>query len=198
MTAPFSTGVGEVELKITQLDMYATLRWLNKQPKEINAELKDESGRIGNYLKRNLTISAQRGSAPPQAPLVAKSIKVKRDRIVQVNIGGKKIVGRPYLSRGLEQNVGGKGRAARWIPDAGVGRGVRRKKRAMAGQLLWGSEYGAAKDNGIERFARRHNPKGYWIAPMLKATKPMAKRDWQKALASAVRKAQMQGAIPNG
>ena len=33
---------------------------------------------------------------------------------------------------------------------------------------------------------------------MLKATKPMAKRDWQKALASAVRKAQMQGAIPNG
>ena len=35
MTAPFSTGVGEVELKITQLDMYATLRWLNKARKSM-------------------------------------------------------------------------------------------------------------------------------------------------------------------
>ena len=184
---------GVATLKITELDMYKTLRWLNRQPKGINDQLKDEAQSIGTWLKQNLTISAQRGSAPPQAPLVAKSIKVQRDRIVKVKIGGKKIVGRAYLSRGKEQNVGGKGRAARWIPDAGVGLGVRRKKRAMAGQLLWGSEYGAAEGNGIERFSRRHNPKGYWINPMMRAAKPMARRRYQQALAAAVRKAQRLG-----
>ena len=72
----------------------------------------------------------------------------------------------------------GQGPRRGWIPDAGVGRGTPEASHGRA--ALWGSEYGAAKDNGIERFARRHNPKGYWIAPMLKATKPMAKRDWQR------------------
>lgn len=185
-------GVATVSIK--DLDMYKTLRWLNQQPKGINNQLKDEAQSIGIWLKQNLTISAQRGSAPPQAPLVAKSIKVKRDRIVKVTVGGKKIVGRAYLSRGKEQNVGGKGRSARWVPDAGVGLGVRRRKRAMAGQLLWGSEYGAAQDNGIARFARRHNQKGYWISPMMRAAKPMARRKYQYALAAAVRKAQQLGA----
>ena len=148
MTAPFSTGVGEVELKITQLDMYATLWWLNKQPKEINAELKDESGRIGNYLKRNLTISAQRGSAP-QAPLVANRSRSNVTASFRSTSAARRSWAGRICHAASSRTWGARPRAG-WIPDAGVGRGVRRKQRAMAGQL-YGAASTGGQDNGIER-----------------------------------------------
>lgn len=175
-----------IYVKYEELDVRETLRWLNKQPREINNELKDESYDIADYLRRMLYQFSLRAEAPPQAVLVAGAAKVKRDRIPIVRVGGSKLVGRPYTTR-QKYKKWGKGKGSYYYQDSG---GKGRKVRATAGELLWGSEYGAQK--GIWRFARTHNPEGYWIRPALEACVPHALRSWHKALERAVRKAEAQ------
>lgn len=179
-------GKDGVYVEIEPLDAKATLRWLNKQPRWINDELKDETYDIADYLRRMLYQFSLRAEAPPQAPLVAGAAKVRRDRIPVVRLGGSKKVGRPYTTR-KKYKRHGKGKGSYLYQDAG---GKGKKVRAPAGALLWGSEFGAA--DGIARFARRHNPEGYWIAPAIDACVPHAVRSWRKALERAVRKAEAQ------
>ena len=109
-----------------------------------------------------------------------------------VNIGGKDRGPAVSVTR-PRADVGG-GAAPRWIPDAGVGRGVRRK-RAMAGRFYGAAMARAAKDNGIEPLSAGITP-AYWIAPMLKRLSRGARL--AEGAGVGCTQAQMQGAIPNG
>jgi hypothetical protein len=149
-----SIDVDPVALK----DLRATLRLLDK---ETSSELRDKAQPLSKSLARELSVAAAFGSAPPQAILVARSISTPRDRMIRVDVGGSKRVGRPY---------GGK------RPDT-------KSTSAQAGQLLWGSEYGsggqpidqAGRRMGRSRFVKGRNKRGYWINPTVDANiKPIA------------------------
>jgi hypothetical protein len=113
-------------------------------------------------LKHELEKSA-RLSPTPQARLVAQSLQTPKDRLPKVIIGGPKKVGRAYRSR----------------PN-------KKKTRAPAGALLWGSEYGSRQ--GVDRKGRNyqnrykapHRTKGYWIAPALESALPHARNEYEK------------------
>ena len=149
-----SIDVDPVALK----DLRATLRLLDK---ETSSELRDKAQPLSKSLARELTVAAAFSAAPPQAILVARSISTPRDRMIRVDVGGSKRVGRPY---------GGK------RPDT-------KSKSAQAGELLWGSEYGsggqpqdrAGRRMGRSRFVKGRNKRGYWINPTVDANiKPIA------------------------
>jgi len=105
--------------------------------KNTNADLRAAAKECAGQLRNQLVMEAHAVPAP-QAPLVASAIRVKSDRFPVVQVGGPKKVGRAYKSRS-----GG-------------------KKRAAAGALLWGVEYGDKHG----RFASRNN-NGYWIKPTI-------------------------------
>ena len=149
-----SIDVDPVALK----DLRATLRLLDK---ETSSELRDKAQPLSKSLARELTVAAAFSAAPPQAILVARSISTPRDRMIRVDVGGSKRVGRPY---------GGK------RPDT-------KSISAQAGELLWGSEYGsggqpqdrAGRRMGKSRFVKGRNKRGYWINPTVDANiKPIA------------------------
>ena len=179
-------GAGEVTVMVEPLDTKQLLRKLNGAAyKEINAELKDESGRIANRLKGAFLQHALKGGVPNQAALVAGSAKVKRDRYVSVTLGGPKKVGRPYKQRAAtRRQKGGNGKVSYVRSTSG---GSRRTIKAPAGALLWGSEFGAAR--GIARFGYGRNPRGYWINPAVDDYAPKAAKLWREALNRALKEA---------
>ena len=111
--------------------------------------------------------SAQ-GAPAPQTKLVAQTITAKRDRLIRVDIGGPKKVGRKY---GGEASKSGKGNKVR-------------QNAAPAGALLWGTEYGSHR--GIDsagrvysdRFKAPSNKRGYWIAPAVDFYVPIIAREY--------------------
>jgi hypothetical protein len=106
--------------------------------KDTNAQLRIAAKECATDLAMLLKMNVI-GSPAPQTKLVAASVKVKSDRTPVVTVGGSKKVGRAYKSR-----KGG-------------------TRRAPAGQLLWGVEYGDKHG----RFAGR-NPDGHWIKPTVR------------------------------
>ena len=108
-------------------------------------------------------------SAPaPQTKLVVQTIKSPRDRLIRVDIGGPKKVGRKY---GGETSKSGKGAKVR-------------QNAAPAGALLWGTEYGS--HTGVDslgrvytnRFKASYNKRGYWIAPAVDYYVPVVAREY--------------------
>jgi hypothetical protein len=67
---------------------------------DANNELRDNAGKSAEEL-RNELIAAAGSSGVPVAPRVARSIKVKRDRIPVVSIGGGMRVGREGAPAGV-------------------------------------------------------------------------------------------------
>jgi hypothetical protein len=147
--------------------------------KEASAELRDKAQPLSKNLARELTVAAAFSAAPPQAILVARSIATPRDRMIRVDVGGSKRVGRPY---------GGK------RPDSKV-------TSAQAGELLWGSEYGsggqpqdsAGRRMGRSRFVKGRNKRGYWINPTVDANiKPIAD-EYTQIVKDIVKKLKLEG-----
>jgi hypothetical protein len=107
-------------------------------------------------------------SAPaPQTKLVAQTIAAKRDRLIRVDVGGPKKVGRKY---GGETSKSGKGKV--------------RQNAAPAGALLWGTEYGSGP--GVDsigrpytnRFKAPRNKRGYWITPAVDFYTPIVAKEY--------------------
>lgn len=77
-------------------DIIPLLRGLGQVEKSLrdqaNVRLRNAAGRAAGELARMLVQSAS-SSATPQARLVAETIRVRRDRLVSVAIGGGKRVG---------------------------------------------------------------------------------------------------------
>jgi hypothetical protein len=165
-------GNSDVTVSIDEAELRATLRAFDLAGKEASAALRDASLEIAGDLAGNLRRAATMSPlAPPQARLIAPTIKPKRDRIIVVSIGGPARVGRPYRSR----RTG-------------------RKVRAQAGALVWGSETGSLQGTDkagrayTSRYVESHNPAGYWIAPTVARYGPEARERWWDAVEHLLRR----------
>lgn len=159
-------------------DLFATLRAL---PPEASQEIRDKAQPMSQKLARALSVAAAFSAAPPQAILVARSISTPRDRLIRVDVGGSKKVGRPY---GGERNSKGK---------------VTKQQAAPAGALLWGSEHGSrggldrAGRNQGRRFVKPYLKAGYWINPTVDANIQEVANEYTDALKAIVRRLKLEG-----
>lgn len=163
-------GQGVLTFQVDPITLKAYLRAIGSLDKEVQDEIRDASQLMSRRLADDL-VRAAYTSPTPQAKLVAQSITTPRDRLPTVKIGGKKRVGREYRSR--EQRTGKTGKA---LPG--------KKIRAMAGELLYGSEYGSysgkdrsGRDMG-RRFVAPRNSNGYWIEPTTAEWGTYLFREW--------------------
>lgn len=73
--------------------MRETLDALKALPKEANAAIRDASKELAQSLATKIKLAAGRDRSP-QARLVASTLKVKRDRVPVIEVGGTKRIGR--------------------------------------------------------------------------------------------------------
>ena len=155
----YSITVDPYELK----NLYSLLASFDK---ETQNEIRDKAQTMSKRLAGQLMMSGL--SAPaPQTKLVVSTISTPRDRLIRVDIGGSKKVGRKY---GGEKSKSGKGKV--------------RQEGAPAGALLWGTEYGSHV--GIDsigrvytnRFKTPYKKTGYWIAPAVDFYVPIVAREY--------------------
>ena len=159
-------GQGTFAIEIEPKELQFLIKTLNALPKEYQDEVrtmaKPLSDRLGGQLRMFAMIAPT-----PQAKLVAESITPKRDRLIRVDVGGSKKVGRAYRSR-QETLKSGKGKQV----------------KAPAGALLWGSEYGstAGVDSDGRRYTRRfkvgRRREGYWMNPAVDFYAPIVAREY--------------------
>jgi hypothetical protein len=167
-----------VGIDIDRSDLRALLSALSKLERDAQDVVRDGALAISTDLAGELRDAARR-SRTPAAALVAQSIRPRRDRVVAVEIGGSKRVGREY-------------RAVRHTP---TGKRTTRRVRAAAGTLLWGSETGSRSGTDrqgrryTDRFGAPHNPRGYWIRPTVEKYGPQARERWLRVVLEAIRKA---------
>jgi len=90
-----TTGRGSYNLYIDEVDVMALLKRINNVEqelrKDINGRIRDAAVKTSEALAQDLRQGSAGGT--PQAPLVAQTIRVRRDRIPKVAIGGRKRVG---------------------------------------------------------------------------------------------------------
>ncbi len=152
-------------------DLISILRTLDKEESQ---KVRDGALPLSKRLAGQLHMFAMVAPAP-QTRLVAQSIEAKRDRLIRVDIGGKKPVGRAYRSR-QKQNKSGTGKLI----------------KAPAGALLWGTEYGShpGTDSMGRKFTRRfvvgRNRDGYWINPAVDFYAPVVAREYAQMLKDVI------------
>ena len=166
-TGTFSFAVEPLELK----NLFSLLSAL---PKEVQGEVRDSAQLMSKRLAGQL-IQFGLLSRTPQAKLVVESITTPRDRLIRVDIGGTKRVGRKY---GGKTTKGGK---------------RTNQQSAQAGALIWGSEYGSHP--GIDRRDRKYtnrfkvarNPGGYWITPAVDFYTPVVAKEYIAMVQTLIR-----------
>lgn len=170
-------GRGTFAITVDPVEFRNLIGLLNRLDKETQQEIRDGALPLSKRLAGQLLMFSQ--SAPaPQTKLVAQTITPKRDRLIRVDIGGPKKVGRKY---GGEQSKSGKGAKVR-------------QQSAPAGALLWGTEYGSHP--GIDSMGRRYtnrfkaaqNKRGYWITPAVDYYVPIVAREYSEMVQTVVRK----------
>ena len=169
---------GTFAIAVEPASLRNLLQTLNLLDKETQNEVRDAAYPLSQRLAGQLLMFSQ--SAPaPQTKLVAKSITAKRDRLIRVDVGGTKKVGRKY---GGEQSKSGKGSKVR-------------QQSAPAGALLWGTEYGSGKGTDSlgraysNRFKAARNPRGYWINPAVDYYTPIVAKEYIDIVQTIIRKA---------
>ena len=174
MATKSSRDTGTFSFTVEPLELKNLFRLLSALPKEVQDQVRTEAQTMSKRLAGQLM---QFGlvSPTPQAKLVMDSITTPRDRLIRVDIGGTKQVGRKY---------GGK-----------TGKGGKRtnQSQAAAGTLLWGSEYGSHP--GIDRAGRRYtnrfkapaNPSGYWITPAVDFYTPVVAKEYIAMVQTLIR-----------
>jgi len=143
------------------------IQTLNMMDKETQSRVRDAAQPLSARLAGQLHQAAD-SSPTPQARLVALSITTPRDRLIRVDIGGSKKVGRKY---GGTPSKSGKGKKVK--QDA-----------APAGALLWGSEHGSHPGNDrigrnyTNRYSVGRNERGYWITPTIDDYAPIVSAEY--------------------
>ena len=168
-------GVYSIEVEPAALkNLIQTLNLLDKDSQ--NA-IRDAALPLSKRLAGQLLQFSQ--SAPaPQTKLVAQTIVAKRDRLIRVDIGGPKKVGRKY---GGEASKSGKGNKVR-------------QGAAPAGALLWGTEYGSSRGTDslgrayTDRFKAPQNKKGYWISPAVDYYTPIVAKEYIDIVQAIIKK----------
>jgi hypothetical protein len=158
---------GVYAIQVEPASLRNLFQTLNKLDKETQDEVRSAALPLSQRLAGQLLMFSQ--SAPsPQTKLVAQSIVAKRDRVIRVDVGGTKKVGRKY---GGEASKSGKGKKVR-------------QGSAPAGALLWGTEYGSGKGTDAigrpysNRFKAPRNKRGYWIAPAVDYYTPIVAKEY--------------------
>lgn len=166
-------GVMAIEVDPYQLkNLLGILRAL---PVEAQQEVRDSAQPLSQRLAGQLKMFAQ-SSPTPQAALVAESIATPRDRLIRVDIGGTKKVGRPY---GGETRKNGK---------------KVKQVAAPAGAILWGSEYGSHRGTDLanrqytNRFKVGYKKSGYWIAPATDYYVPIVAREYEQMIVAIAKR----------
>lgn len=177
---------------------YDLLKKMNKIPKETQAEIRRSSFGLAQGLARAIAnegyTRAMLGTAPPQAELVAKSVKPVRDRIIKVELGGKMKVGRPFRPLATRRKLKN-------------GKFAGPTKKAPAGALLYGSEFGSSenpkdrKGRGMgRRYILPHRPynlsvtdNGYWVHPAWRDFVPKAWNEWLDIVNAALKENGLDG-----
>jgi hypothetical protein len=144
-------GARDEKLILSSIDSRVLLFALKGLDKEINKEIRDHVRPMSEELAQDLIHSAHgaSGRVPPQAALIASTIKARSDRMVRVQMGGEKKVGKAW-----------------------GGKNGKPKQRATAGWLLYGAEHGssglredkAGRKMG-HRFTLPHRGSKWWIHP---------------------------------
>lgn len=166
---------GVYAITVDPVSLRNLLQTLNKLDKETQNEVRDAALPLSMRLAGQLKQFAD--SAPsPQTKLVAESITPKRDRLIRVDVGGTKKVGRKY---------GGESR----------GNGKRVKQSAApAGALLWGTEYGSGRGTDsagrsyTDRFKAPRKKSGYWIAPAVDYYAPIVAREYEDIVRKIIKR----------
>lgn len=130
---------GAYDIRVDEVDLVGLLKVVQTVEKDlrtdINNDIRDAAQKCATVLAQDLMQASAFG--PPQAALVASTIKVRRDRQPKVVIGGKKKVGR-----------------------RGTGAGV------LVWGSEHGSSGAPDRDGTIRnRFVKPRNMSGYWIKP---------------------------------
>lgn len=170
-------GRGTFSITVDPVEFRNLIGLLNKLDKESQDEIRNGALPLSQRLAGQLHMFAE-SSPTPQTKLVAQTITPKRDRLIRVDIGGSKKVGRKY---GGEQSKSGKGARVR-------------QQSAPAGALLWGSEYGSHA--GIDQMGRKYtnrfkapsNKRGYWINPAVDYYVPIVAREYAEMVQTVVKK----------
>jgi hypothetical protein len=168
---------GTFAIQVEPAALRNLIQTLNLLDKETQNKVRDAAYPLSQRLAGQLFMFSQ--SAPsPQTKLVAKSITAKRDRLIRVDVGGSKKVGRKY---GGEQSKSGKGSKVR-------------QQSAPAGALLWGTEYGSGKGTDSigrpysNRFKAARNKRGYWINPAVDYYTPIVAKEYIDIIQTIIRK----------
>ena len=168
---------GTFAIQVEPAALKNLIQTLNLLDKETQNEVRDAAYPLSQRLAGQLLMFSQ--SAPsPQTKLVAQSITAKRDRLIRVDVGGSKKVGRKY---GGEQSKSGKGAKVR-------------QQAAPAGALLWGTEYGSGKGTDSigrsysNRFKAARNKRGYWINPAVDYYTPIVAKEYIDIIQGIIRK----------
>ncbi len=175
---------GKIVIDVDPIALNGVLNTLRALPKEASAEVRDLAQPLSKRLAQALSLSAAFSAAPPQAILVARSITTPRDRMVRVDVGGPKKVGRQY---GGTADAKGK---------------VRNRSAAPAGALLWGSEYGS-RNQQVDRAGRRmgprfvkpYNKQGYWIRPAIDDNIQEVADAYTEMLKAIVKRLKLEGSV---
>lgn len=168
---------GVYSIQVEPASLRNLFQTLNKLDKETQDDIRSAALPLSQRLAGQLLMFSQ--SAPsPQTKLVAQSIVAKRDRVIRVDVGGTKKVGRKY---GGEQSKSGKGNKVR-------------QNQAPAGALLWGTEYGSTKGTDSigraysNRFKAPRNKRGYWIAPAVDYYTPIVAKEYIDIVQAIIKK----------
>jgi hypothetical protein len=168
---------GTFAIAIEPASLRNLIQTLNLLDKETQNQVRDAAYPLSQRLAGQLLMFSH--AAPsPQTKLVAQSITAKRDRLIRVDVGGSKKVGRKY---GGEQSKSGKGSKVR-------------QQAAPAGALLWGTEYGSGKGTDslgrayTNRFKASRNPRGYWINPAVDYYTPIVAKEYIDIIQTIIKK----------
>jgi hypothetical protein len=171
-----ASGQGRVTIQVEPLQLKQLFSLLSALPKESQNEIRDNAQMMSKRLAGQLLMFSQ--SAPaPQTRLVAQSISTPRDRLIRVDVGGSKKVGRKY---GGETSKNGKSKV--------------RQNQAPAGALLWGTEFGGHA--GVDELNRKYTnrfkaaPKksGYWINPATDYYTPIVAKEYIQLVQDVVKR----------
>jgi hypothetical protein len=166
---------GVYSVQVDPASLRNLIQTLNKLDKETQDEIRTAALPLSQRLAGQLLMFSQ-SSPTPQTKLVAQTITAKRDRLIRVDIGGPKKVGRKY---------GGEARAN--------GKTVK-QSAAPAGALLWGSENGSKKGTDAlgrpytNRFKAGYNKRGYWIAPAVDYYTPIVAKEYIDIVQTIIKK----------
>jgi hypothetical protein len=149
--------MAKVERNVFQVDgLGETLALMKGWPKEANKELRAEVQRMTGKHARHIAAAASR-SSDARVRGQAATVRPKKDRLPTVLVGGARQV-----------KVSRKG------------------KNPRAGDVLFGTEFGARPGPNDWRFPPAQN--SYWLFASLKGRQPALLSEWQQAVTKVARK----------